>query len=327
MKIPARTRTLATAVLTVAAAAGGLAAVSRAGAAGPSHRKPVQQVAETATGQAPAAYVNIGDSFSAGEGTYAPYQPGTDTSTNKCHRSDRSYSGQYVAMSTRYHAVKNAACAGAVTADITQPPGDVNSMQIPSKGEPAQRDALGAGTSLVTMTIGGNDLNLGGIFNTCYGKVRPDQVDACFISSFDKAFFDRIDALRATLDGTYTAVRNAAPHATIVVLTYPQTYPAAYNPRQCQLTGRGNLETSQRQLDLIHQVISRLNTAVKAASHDKGLTVLDEERAFAGHEECTTQPWVQGINNFGNDDESLHPTPDGYHQEAVDLHRYLDAIA
>jgi hypothetical protein len=47
MKIPVRTRTLATAVLTVAAAAGGLAAVSHAGAAGPSHRTAVRSVADT----------------------------------------------------------------------------------------------------------------------------------------------------------------------------------------------------------------------------------------------------------------------------------------
>jgi lysophospholipase L1-like esterase len=322
-----RRQTLAVAAVTAGLAVAGLAAVATAVPAGHPHTA-VQQVAETTAGQAPAAaYVNIGDSFSAGEGTYPPYQPGTDTGTNKCHRSDRSYSGQYVGMSSRYHAVRNAACAGAVTRDITQPPGDVNSMQIPSKGEPAQTAALGAGTSLVTMTIGGNDLDLGGIFNTCYGRVWPAQVDACFASSFDKAFFGRVDALRSTLDDTYTAVRNAAPHATIVVLTYPQTYPTAYNPRECNLRNRGNLETSQHQLDLIHQVIARLDAVVRAAAHDKGFTVLDEERAFAGHEECTAQPWVQGINNFGNDDESLHPTADGYHQEAVDLHRYLDAIA
>ncbi len=35
-------------------------------------------------------YVALGDSYSAGEGD-RPYEPGTDTKTNTCHRSEKAY--------------------------------------------------------------------------------------------------------------------------------------------------------------------------------------------------------------------------------------------
>lgn len=273
------------------------------------------------------SYVNLGDSFSAGEGTYSPYLAGTDTSTDKCHRSPNSYSGQYAAMSTYFHAVTNVACSGAVTEDIANPPGATNSMGIPSAGEPAQLSGLNSSTSLVTATIGGNNLNLGGIFSTCYAKIVIPLIDDCFASSFSDSFIASIPTLLGeatnygpSLDTTYQDIRDAAPNAQIVVLTYPQTYPTV-SPGYCGTIPETMI--GQGSLDRIRRVVSAINGAVRAAAAAHGFGLLDEENAFAGHEECTADPWVNPVNNFGNDDESLHPNVAGYAREAANLKTYL----
>src|SRR5262249_32213818 len=148
-------------------------------------------------------YVNLGDSFSSGEGSYTPppYQAGSDTPTDKCHRSDKSYSGQFAAMSAHWNQVTvNIACSGAVTNDIVNPISSANNeMSIPAAGEPAQISKLNSGTGLVTLTIGGNNLNLAGIFTTCMMKLDHDQTDSCFTQdNFNDTFISDIPAM---LDG------------------------------------------------------------------------------------------------------------------------------
>ena len=264
-------------------------------------------------------YVNIGDSISAGEGTYNPYLVGTDTSTNKCHRSAKSYAAQYVASSSRYHAVKNA--------------GAVNHMNIQSAGEPEQVSALSSATSLVTVTIGANNLNLGGIFTNCYSKLTFPAIDDCFTSSLSDDFInntipyvleDTTD-YGPSLDDTYTAIRNAAPNATIVVPTYAQVFPAVSPGDACGTIPQTMV--SQANLTRIRRVVSAINNEVKAAAARHGFTVLDEENALAGHEECEPNSWVNPLNALGADDEDLHPTVAGYAKEAADIKAYLDAIA
>ena len=297
--------------------------------------------AEQGTGQSPPSswacattlpagsdnYVNMGDSYSAGEGTFN-YVSGTDTVANMCHRSTQSYSGQYVASSTRYTSVKNVACTGAVTGDITAAPGTVNSMGIAAEGELAQYTGLSAGTSLVTLTIGGNDLNLVGLLTNCYNQVLTPSIDSCFSNTINSALYTKITNLEGTLESTYASIEAAAPNASVVVLTYPQIFPAPYSDVQYDCAAAPvTVVTSQNQLNLIRGVITRLDTVIKQAAAAEWVTVIDEENAFAGHEMCTADPWVNNIVGGVNaQDESFHPNVAGYTKEAADLKADLDAI-
>jgi hypothetical protein len=288
-------------------------------------------------------YVNMGDSFSSGEGTYPPYLSGSNTSTDKCHRSGSSYSGQFAGRSGFWHSVINIACSGAVTNDIFNPPGTKNSMGILTQGEPAQNSVLNSKTGLVTITIGGNNLNLAGIFTNCIqgGEQNHDKTDACFHNSFSDTYISEIPGwlngtttpdpepvAGPTLAQVYANIKKQAPNARIVVSTYPQIFPAKYTGN-CTETILGVVDvlyliTSQDQLDRIHRVISALNSAIRSAAQAAGLTVLDEENKFAGHEVCTSSSWVNQVNgwtitNQVADQESLHPTTAGYNQWANDL--------
>jgi lysophospholipase L1-like esterase len=288
-------------------------------------------------------YVNIGDSFSSGEGSYGTYQSGSDTSSNKCHRSDLSYSGRYAAQSTRWNVVTNVACSGAVTKEIDNAvaPAATNAMGTLAAGELAQLSAVDGTTTLVTVTIGGNNLNLAGLIGGCLKDHIRDHnaTDSCLRTTFDDAFINSIASrlnsrtvYGDSLADTYGKIKaKAAPNARIVVSTYPQIFPATYTG-DCSV-GFGLLDviyliTSQAQLDQIRRVVSTMNQVIKDAAWGQGLSVLDEENAFAGHELCTSSSWVNKVNGWVNasgsyDPESLHPTASGYQRWANDLRAYL----
>jgi hypothetical protein len=131
-------------------------------------------------GQTPVApqvrnYVALGDSFSSGEGV-EPFEAGTDTSPsdgnnyNVCHRSALSYARLLIADKSLNLIMADSgfkACSGAKAAQITSRwPSEVGK---PNQNEPAQTDrlVLDATTDIVTLTIGGNDADFGGLAARC----------------------------------------------------------------------------------------------------------------------------------------------------------------
>src|SRR5690349_19303808 len=82
-----------------------------------------------------AEYVALGDSYASGVGA-APY----DASSGACLRSPNNYPHLWAAGHPKY-ALKDVTCSGATIADVRD-------SQLP---------ALSATTSLVTVTVGGND--------------------------------------------------------------------------------------------------------------------------------------------------------------------------
>jgi lysophospholipase L1-like esterase len=103
------------------------------------------------SGGAPIAYVALGDSYSAGEGL-APFLPGTATSSDRCHRSPRSYpefERSLLGVST-FHDI---ACSGATTVNI-----DAGTQHAPERLPQADQAPVNH-ADLVTLTTGGNDID------------------------------------------------------------------------------------------------------------------------------------------------------------------------
>jgi lysophospholipase L1-like esterase len=309
----------------------------------------------------PAVYVNMGDSLSSGEGTY-DYDPTTDASgKNMCHRSPESYSEQFAFFINSDYDYTNVACSGAGTneigaADAPTSAGGVpeNTGGNPDTGESAQVAALDRSTRLVTISIGINDVGLiSGYAQACYGKsANLAAEDQCFqhlpdpagsipatnlsLPYTDGSYEAALSDLPMELSNAYTEIRQQAPNATVAVLTYPQIYPATYTG-PCQTFGLPynsfSLVTSQAMLDAVHTVVSRLNTVIAGeAAQFPGFVLVDESNALAGHDVCASDRWVNQINGIGIgtlingsvDDESLHPTSDGYAAMADVLERRLD---
>ncbi|MGZ4790357.1 MAG: PKD domain-containing protein [Ilumatobacteraceae bacterium] len=151
-------------------------------------------------GVGPSRYAALGDSYSSGEGVPA-FEPGTATDyspvpddekeqypyDNKCHRSaEGSYSRLLVAdnsVNANLEPSTFAACSGAVTNDVFEPnPDNAGEPPQQSAGAKSQTDIgqVNRFTDLITLTMGGNDINF------------PSIVLGCIISDCSKRINDAI---------------------------------------------------------------------------------------------------------------------------------------
>lgn len=279
MRIPARAAAATLAACTLAVL--GLsapAAHASPRAAGPSAR-------------APLAYVAMGDSYSAGSGIL-PLDP---AASPLCVRSTANY--PHVLAARAGLALTDVTCGGAQT-------GDFAGSQYP--GVAPQADALGTGTGLVTMTIGGND-----------GNTFVDAVLACGSagiatlgfghpcrSLYGSTFTDQVDT------GTYQAVKSAlanvrakAPNARVAVLGYPWIVPAAAVPG-CF----AKLPIASGDVPYLRDLQTHLNAAVKRAATETGATYVDVSGVSEGHDACRPigTRWIEPVL-FGSNFVPVHP--------------------
>ncbi|MGX7828910.1 SGNH/GDSL hydrolase family protein [Actinokineospora sp. 24-640] len=226
-------------------------------------------IAPSAQAAAPVDYVALGDSYSSGTGA-PPYTSGS------CFRSSRGYA-QLWANSHDVSSFRYAACGGATTQSMT-----------------GQFDALDAGTDLVTITIGGNDVGFANTMVTCV----LGSTESC-VGAVDTGIADARTTLPRKLDATYATIRDRAPDATVVVLGYPRLVEPA--GRCMTSTKRAALN---RGADALHEVIAERAAAA-------GFRYVDARAHFAGHGACGASPWVNSFSLFQLA-ESFHPNGAGY---------------
>jgi len=283
---------------------------------------------------APDSYVSLGDSYSAGEGTWPwPFDNGTDIAANSldngdlCHRSVEAYGRQYAALTTTFatQPVVHLACSGADLYDVTGAVGISPNPDYAGNayyGEPYQIDEIPPDARLVTLSVGGNDIGFADVIQNCITAVLTATTCQAEYTNPDGSDKEAqlIDTQYSNLVTTYQAVERAAPQAQVWVLTYPNilTTDPTYGPGQADCT---HIQNSDRAwlMARTHQ----LDGVIKKAAAAAGVKVLDEEHAFAGHEECTADTWVTPplIPWPNNDvlDSAFHPNYNGYKQEAQDL--------
>lgn len=233
----------------------------------------------TATGAqaaAPVDYVALGDSYSSGTGA-PPYQSGS------CYRSSRGYA-QLWANTHEVSSFKYAACGGATTQSMTD-----------------QFASLDAGTDLVSITIGGNDVGFANTMVTCVTGSDTSCVNAVN---------NGIEAARTTLpgrlDATYATIRTRAPNATVVVLGYP--YLVEPNGTCLSATKRAALNRGSDELAAV----------ISARAAAAGARYVDARAHFAGHGACGPSPWINSFSLFRLA-ESFHPNATGYAQGYLPL--------
>ncbi|MGM1064697.1 SGNH/GDSL hydrolase family protein [Saccharothrix sp. Mg75] len=230
----------------------------------------------TASAAAPVDYVALGDSYSSGTGA-PPYTGGT------CFRSPRGYA-QLWADTHEVSSFRYAACGGATTDSMTD-----------------QFASLDAGTDLVSITIGGNDIGFASTMLTCV-----TGSDSACVNAVDAGISQGRTALPAKLDRTYATIRARAPGATVVVLGYPRLVePAGTCLSTTKRTALNN------GADVLHEVISARATAA-------GLRYVDARARFAGHGACGRSPWVNSFSLLRLV-ESFHPNATGYAQGYLPL--------
>jgi lysophospholipase L1-like esterase len=221
-------------------------------------------------------YVALGDSFSAGEGV-PPYEPGTATVRDRCHRSTRAYS-RLVSLAHIRFTRTFYACSGARTPDVLT---RSRFGELPQLGHPRVGHA-----QLVTITVGGNDAGFLRVLVECtrlYGRLHHGR---CYRQANAHRILGGIEALRGTLAGTYQAIRDRTGPATkIVVLDYPNLFPA----KGCRKLAAVFDERAQRFMRTAGSVLDATIASAAAQAHVRFVDVRPE---FSHHELCAREEWV-----------------------------------
>ncbi|HET6878383.1 MAG TPA: SGNH/GDSL hydrolase family protein [Jatrophihabitans sp.] len=220
-------------------------------------------------------YVALGDSYSSGVGVGSYL-----AASGGCLRSAAAYPELWA--KTHAHAsFRSVACSGATTADVLA----------------GQVGALGPRTTLVSISIGGNDVGFAKVMTdcvlystgTCTGEVTAAENDA------------RTE-LPAALDQVYAAIRDRAPHAHVVVLGYPRLYHVGL--WYCI----GLSDTARAK---INEGADVLDSVIAAAAERAGFTFADvRDRFGAGHEICDGSSWLHSVD-WDDMAQSYHPTASG----------------
>jgi len=221
----------------------------------------------------PVGYVALGDSYAAGLGA----RDYLDDS-GSCARRAHAYPARWAAGHGPA-ACRSVAGSGATAGSVVD----------------AQVSALSGATTLVSVTVGGNDVGFSTTMRTCLTRGSDECVAAA------RAGGDRARTrLPGLLDTVYAAIAQRAPRARVVVVGYPRLYRPGGSCSELSEAARTEINAATDTVDEV--------TAAAAARH--GFAFADVRPAFTGHQRCDGDPWIHGWSP-ADVRESYHPTPDG----------------
>ncbi|NYG58258.1 lysophospholipase L1-like esterase [Nocardioides daedukensis] len=234
-------------------------------------------------------YVALGDSYAA-----APGVPTTDVN-NACFPSSNNYPA-LVAKALEVDRLIDASCGGASTADLLGSQGP---------GRPPQLDALSTDTTLVTLTVGGND-------NGVFAKLLTDCVAAADLdptgspcrdgkeSQADQSLLKRLDRSADNVDRVLAEIEERAPEALVVVVGYPQMLPA-------KGTCRDRFPIAEGDFAYAREINQTFNENLKQAAKEHDVEFVDMWSLSRGHDLCSDDPWVNGSTNLPDKAAPYHP--------------------
>jgi lysophospholipase L1-like esterase len=285
----------------------GLAAACLLATAGPAAAAPPQPPLPAGSD-----YVALGSSFASGPGIPTTIDP-------QCGRSDHNYA-HLVAQRLQLR-LNDVSCQGATIEGTLA----------------SQLSAVTPDTDLVTVTIGGNDVNylLTLFANSCIPGAAGTGVDDPEVPNFNprvpqdpnalEAFIcaqqmtpaqiqAALNGLQAELVQMVQAIRAKAPQARIVLVDYSTILPE--NGKPCAA-----LPLTREEIRFSLDVARQLQLATKHAAQQTGVELVELSKASRHHDVCSADPWVNGWD--------LAPTAFGsqYHPNAEGMQAAADLIA
>jgi lysophospholipase L1-like esterase len=268
--------------------------------------------------------VVLGDSYSSGEGDN---DYGVTGSAESCHASANAYGPAVAKKLGMADRLTVTACTGATLHDLTKHYGDHD--------QPPQIGAVDDTTSLITMTLGANDLDWPSVLTHCaelHGasaltsigalvatdgdpvapEVTNELVPSCS-SSLNGDVEDKISKLTSHLEAADAALKRQAPHARIVVMGYPHPFPAKPTT---DVTMAGLTVADPSDQKWMNTKLDEVNQEIEQAAEDSGVEYVDATDALAGHELTTADPWIFGLDrqnwhSKGPAQHDMHPKPAG----------------
>ncbi|RAY15326.1 SGNH/GDSL hydrolase family protein [Actinomadura craniellae] len=223
-------------------------------------------------------YVAMGDSFTAGP--LIPEQRGAPVG---CLRSSGNYPS-LVARELRVGRLVDVSCSGARTSHMTQPQSVLFGRNRP------QLDALGPGTSLVTVGIGGNDVGFSDLAVGCGVLSLRNPAGAPCAAQYGAGLEQRVTQTAPKVAAVLGEIRRRAPRARVLVVGYLRLLPPERGCWPFVPVARGDVPY----LEGLHRSLNRM-LAEQARAHGAGF--VDVYTDGKGRDMCAPagQRWVEGI--------------------------------
>lgn len=249
-------------------------------------------------------YVALGDSRAAG--------PSLDpiAETNGCKRSDLGYPN-LVARGVNAASFLNLSCSGARTENVTNTP-----QQTSAGAVPPQIDRMPSDTTLVTLSIGGNDIRWPTLISRCYASGPGGDAGCRTDPAITRDAASALADLGPKVWSTLTAIRAKAPYARIVLVGHG----GIFGDRGCW----PNLPISDADAIWANGFFAVFNGVLATAAATSGAEFVDAAAGTQGHDACAApdQRWFEG-RHAGPSASPLHPNTAGMAHMA---RRVLDVV-
>ena len=274
-------RWLAVAAMTVLTSAG-TGALAPAQADAPTTLATTTQSARNLDTAPEGRYVALGDSYAAGP--LIPVQSGRPAG---CLRSTNNYPG--LLARSAGSTVTDVSCSGATTEEMTA------EQDVKLGPNPPQLDALDGTESLVTITIGGNDIGFGEIVQECASRSSTDLLGAAckdfYTTGGQDQLAERIDDTASKVGDVLSEIKERAPRAQVAVVGYPTILPDS---------GPGCypvLPFSAGDTAYLRDVTKQLNGMLAEQAAEAGVDFADTYTPTIGHDVCQLPgvKWTEGL--------------------------------
>jgi len=226
-----------------------------------------------------ANYVSLGDSYAAGPFIPNPVPP------LGCLKSDHNYA--HLAAPSIGLPLVDPSCSGARTDHMTNPQG-----VDPDGPNPPQFDSLDASTTVVSLTIGGNDIGFSEIAQSCvtlnpFTTPCKDKYEA----GGKDQIAERIAATAPKVAAVLQGIHARSPQASVYVVNYAAIFPE---------TGFGcwpQMPIGFGDVPYLRSKQKELNAMIATQAAGNGATLVDWYQASIGHDACKSPlvRWVEPV--------------------------------
>jgi lysophospholipase L1-like esterase len=228
-------------------------------------------------------YVSLGDSYTSG-----PLIPKQTGSPAGCLRSNHNYPS-LVAAGTGAASFTDVSCQGADTTNMTHP------ESVPLGTNPPQDNALSSSTTLVTLEIGGNDINFINIVINCTTLSVTDPFGHPCKDHYTSGGTDKLrQAIAATepkVAADLRGIHAGAPVARVFLVGYPVILPNSGNGCWPEVP------IAFGDVPYLRGVEKALNSMLATVAAANNATYVDTYTASIGHDVCQRPgvKWVEGL--------------------------------
>jgi hypothetical protein len=225
-----------------------------------------------------ANYVALGDSYAAG-----PLIP-NQISPLGCLKSDHNYA--HLAAPSIGLTLRDPSCSGAKTNHMTE------SQSIEFGENPPQFNSLDGETTVVSLTIGGNDIGFSEVAQSCI-TLNPFShpcIDK-YNSGGKDVLKERIEATAPKVAAVLEGIHARSPVAKVLIVNYPAIFPE---------TGFGcwpQMPIGFQDVPYLRATEQRLDSMLATQASAHGATIVNWYNASIGHDACKSSStrWVEPL--------------------------------